>query len=125
MLPSTVRPSNLSTLLFLFRTSQEKDKRVSCAATGLQPILNRAVMKELVAQLYPTLCDPMDCSLPGSSVCGIVQVRILEWVAFPPTGMKEQEFNYVNSNSFPTLLWNPVTSVRRRGGEGTVKGFVL
>ena len=31
-------------------------------------------------QLYPILCDPMDCSLPGSSVHGISQVRILEWV---------------------------------------------
>ena len=29
----------------------------------------------------PTLCDPMDCSLPGSSVLGIFQTRILEWVA--------------------------------------------
>ena len=32
-------------------------------------------------QLCPTLCDPMDCSLPGSSVHGIFQTRILEWVA--------------------------------------------
>ena len=30
-----------------------------------------------------TLCDPMDCSLPGSSVHGILQARILEWVAIP------------------------------------------
>ena len=30
-----------------------------------------------------TLCNPMDCSLPGSSVHGIVQARILEWVAMP------------------------------------------
>ena len=30
-----------------------------------------------------TLCEPMDCSLPGSSVHGILQVRILEWVAMP------------------------------------------
>ena len=29
----------------------------------------------------PTLCDPMDCGLPGSSVCGIFQARVLEWVA--------------------------------------------
>ena len=36
-----------------------------------------------VAQSCPTLCDPMDCSLPGSSVHGILQARILEWVAFP------------------------------------------
>ena len=32
-------------------------------------------------QSYPTLCDPMDCSLPGSSVHGIFQARVLEWVA--------------------------------------------
>ena len=32
-------------------------------------------------QLYPTLCDPMDYSTPGSSVHGILQARILEWVA--------------------------------------------
>ena len=35
----------------------------------------------LVAQSCPTLCDPMDCIPPGSSVHGISQVRILEWVA--------------------------------------------
>ena len=29
------------------------------------------------------LCDPMDCSPPGSSVHGILQARILEWVAMP------------------------------------------
>ena len=34
-----------------------------------------------VAQSCLTLCDPMDCSLPGSSVRGIFQARILEWVA--------------------------------------------
>ena len=35
----------------------------------------------LVAQSCPSLCDPMDCSPPGSSVHGILQARILEWVA--------------------------------------------
>ena len=30
-----------------------------------------------------TLCDPMDCSPPGSSVDGILQARILQWVAMP------------------------------------------
>ena len=34
-----------------------------------------------VAQSCPTLHDPMDCSLPGSSVYGIFQARVLEWVA--------------------------------------------
>ena len=36
-----------------------------------------------VAQLCPTLSDPMDCSLPGSSAHGIFQARVLEWVAIP------------------------------------------
>ena len=40
-------------------------------------------VKVLVSQLCPTLGDPMDCSLPGSSVHGILQARILEWVAMP------------------------------------------
>ena len=34
-------------------------------------------------QLCPNLCDPMDYSLPGSSVHGILQARIPEWVAMP------------------------------------------
>ena len=34
-----------------------------------------------IAQSCPTLSDPMDCSLPGSSVHGIFQARVLEWVA--------------------------------------------
>ena len=34
-----------------------------------------------VAQLCPTLSDPMDCSLPGSSIHGIFQARVLEWGA--------------------------------------------
>ena len=34
-----------------------------------------------VAQSCPTLCDPMDCSPPGSSIHGILQARLLEWVA--------------------------------------------
>ena len=37
----------------------------------------------LAAQSCATLCDPMDCSLPGSSVHGILQARILERVAMP------------------------------------------
>ena len=35
----------------------------------------------VVAQSYPTLCNPMDCSPPGSSIAGILQARTLEWVA--------------------------------------------
>ena len=35
----------------------------------------------IVTQSCSTLCDPMDCSLPGPSVHGILQARILEWIA--------------------------------------------
>ena len=39
-----------------------------------------------VTQPCPTLCDPVDCSLPGSSLHGILQARILEWVAISFSG---------------------------------------
>ena len=45
---------------------------------GRKAITNLVV---LVTQLCPTLCDPMDCSPPGSSVHEIFQASILEWVA--------------------------------------------
>ena len=40
-------------------------------------------VKVLVSQLHLTLCNPMDCNPPGSSVHGILQARILEWDAIP------------------------------------------
>ena len=46
-----------------------------------EPAAAAAAAKSL--QSYPTLCNPMDCSPPGSSVHGILQARILEWVAIP------------------------------------------
>ena len=45
-----------------------------------------------VAQLCLTLRDPMDCSLPGSSVHGIFQARVLEWVAI---AFSDLSFMYV------------------------------
>ena len=43
--------------------------------------LNWTELKVLVTQSYLTFCDPVDCSLSGSSVLGILQARILEWIA--------------------------------------------
>ena len=40
-------------------------------------------VKVLIAESCPTPCDPVDCSLPGSSVHGILQARIQEWPAMP------------------------------------------
>ena len=46
-----------------------------------------------VAQSCPTLSDPMDCSLPGSSIHGIFQARVLEWgvIAFSILRNEEHE----------------------------------
>ena len=48
-----------------------------------------------VAQSCPTLSDPMDCSLPGSSVHGIFQARVLEWgaIAFSESNSIETEIS--------------------------------
>jgi len=43
----------------------------------------------------PTLCDPMDCSPPGSSVHGILQARILEWVANHCTAREFPQKNFL------------------------------
>ena len=41
-------------------------------------------------QLCPTLCNPMGCSPPGSSVLGILQARVLQWVAMPSSRESSQ-----------------------------------
>ena len=48
------------------------------------------VVLVLVTQSCPTLCDPMDCSPTGSSVRGILQARILEWVSMPSSRESSQ-----------------------------------
>ena len=50
-----------------------------CLLFGRKAVTNLVVV--LVTQSCLTLCDPMDCSLPGSFVSEISQARILEWVA--------------------------------------------
>ena len=53
-----------------------------------------------------TVCNPMDCSPPGSSVHGILQARILEWVAIPPLG------DLPNSGMEPKSLTSPALAGR-------------
>ena len=62
-----------------------------CNIEWLMSLRNHLEVKGKVTQLCSTLCDPMNYSLPGSSVHGVFQIRILEWVAisfskesFPP-----------------------------------------
>ena len=49
---------------------------------GIAPMRFTKWNEVKIDQLCLTLCDPMDCSMPGSSVHGILQARILEWVPF-------------------------------------------
>ena len=48
---------------------------------NVRELLRKCKQVSEVSQSCPTLCDPMDCSLQGSSIHGIFQVRVLEWVA--------------------------------------------
>ena len=66
----------------LVRTNQVQDGR-SQLPEDLETHHTLLVICCFVAKLCLTLCDPMDCSPPGSSVHGTLQARILEWVAFP------------------------------------------
>ena len=52
-----------------------------CSTLTCIVLVWHGIKESEVPQLCLTLCDPMDCSLPGSSVRGILQARVLEWVA--------------------------------------------
>ena len=54
-----------------------------------------------VAQSCPTLSDPMDCSLPGSSVHGIFQARVLEWgaIAFSANVTENPVFSFATAGN--------------------------
>ena len=76
-------------LLSWFHIHETQSTSHSPAATGPLGISNAFLHLTmcLVAQSCPTLCNPIDCSWPGSSVHGISQARILErWVPFPSPG---------------------------------------
>ena len=60
-------------------------------------------LHQVPAQSCLTLCDPRDCSPPGSSVHGISQARILEWVVIPPPGDLPNPGIKSESLMFPTL----------------------
>ena len=69
-----------------------------------------------VAQSCPTLSDPMDCSLPGSSIHGIFQARVLEWGAIAFSDMWSirrikcpnlNKFNYINIKLCIFVLFPP------------------
>ena len=72
-------------------------------------------------QLCLTLFDPEDCSPPGSSVCGILQARILEWVAIPPPGdLPDPEIKPMS----PALQADSLT-LRQWGGPSLLRDMWL
>ena len=83
--------------------------------------------KSTVTQSCPTLCDPMDCRPPGSSVQGIFQARILEWVAisyfrgiFPTQGSKPhlQGHRHLQADSLPAEPQNILKVLNIQYAEG-------
>ena len=71
---------------FQLQNTEHKNQLIPsgmCALSLLAPLLLFTKAKILVAQSCPTLCHPMDCSPPVSSVCGILQEIILEQVTIP------------------------------------------
>ena len=66
---------------YMFQLPQKKDPMQKHFFEYSSLICVKVKSENEVAQLCPTLRDPMDCSPPGSSVHGIFQARVLEWVA--------------------------------------------
>ena len=56
----------------------------------LCPLVDIRKVRKVSAQLCPTLCDPIDCSLPGSPVHGIFQAIVLEWIAISFSRLSSQ-----------------------------------
>ena len=57
---------------------------------------------EVASVMSDSFCDPMDCSLPGSSVCRILQARILEWVAMLSSrgSSRPRDQTHISSGSY-------------------------
>ena len=70
---------------YIVSMTLKKCPRQSYRTTKLEDF-HYVKVKVLVTQSCLTLCNPMDYSLPGSSVHGILQAGILEWVPFPSPG---------------------------------------
>ena len=67
--------------IILMDTDNASDKRSYYDTNSKKKRYIRSVYAYSVTQLCPALCNPMDCSPPVSTVHGILQARILEWVA--------------------------------------------
>ena len=80
-------------------------------------------MKRLAAHSFPTLCNPMDYSSPGSSVHGILQARILVWVAIPFSRGSSQCMGWTQVSCFANMfftIWDT-----REGSKVIIVVFII
>ena len=81
-----------------------------------------------VTQSCPTLCDPMDCSQPGSSVHGIHQARVLEWVAIPFSRGFSQSRDQIQGSHIASgffIIWATREAQRRLSAKELVFQIVV
>ena len=107
-------PTQGSNSRLLYFLQWQADSSPLAPLDGL--VINLSEWVSEVAQSCPTLCDPVDCSPPDSSIHGILQARVLEWVAisfsrgsFRPRD--RTEFSHTASRRFN--LWSPSYQLKR------------
>ena len=83
----------------------------------------------LVSRWYPTLWDPMVCSSPGSSVHGILQARILQWIAMPSSRGSSQPRDQIQvspiAGGFFTVWATREAQNTGEGGPSLLQGIFL
>ena len=86
------------------------------------PLGHRQIHCGKLLQSCLTLCNPMDCSPPGSSISGILQARILEWLPCPPLGDLPNPGIKPESLAFsPTLQANSLPVSHHQGSPRSSK----
>ena len=81
--------------------------------------------------LSPTLCDPMDCSPPGSSVCGISQARTLEWVSIAFSGGSSWSRDQIHvscigrQSLYHWAIWEAPLTMRARYKAGSLAAVTV
>ena len=76
----------------------------------------------VLSHFRPTLCDPMGCTPPGSSDHGILQTRILEWVAMPSSRASSQTWDQTHITTSPALAGGFLTTNTTREALSNSKG---
>ena len=74
----------------------------------------------LSCSVFPTLCNNRDCSPPGSSVCGILQAIILEWIA-----ISSFRFSPLRDRTYISKVSCMITGLKRNHSSYTIMNFVF